>query len=195
MRNSSVPLLGTVAATLFTASIAFGGVNDNRLSFVPWRVLEVTDAAPHSLLTLYWIPASPDELKRSALVTSPVLLGYAARCVSMHIIRVDDSARIKQFGATDQLPAALLIDGGGAIVSRITTTEGGGELHADEVENMVREAIDTREVECTQMLDSAKSMQPQEAAGVYRKVIEQRCAFPRLAKEAQRALKKIEMKR
>ena len=195
MRNWSVPALGTVAAALFTASIMFGGVHDNRLSFVPWRVLEIADPAPSSLLVLYWIPSSPEELKRSSLVTSPVLLGYAARCVAMHIVRVDDSARIKHFGATDQLPAAVLIDVRGQIVSRITTQDGAGELHAGEVEKMVRDTIDTREMECVRMLDSAKDMDPQNAADVYRKVIEQRCAFPRLAKEAQRALKKIESRR
>ena len=194
MRNRSVRGFGTVAAALFTTSIAFGGVRAERLSFVPWKVLDHAEAPAPSLLALYWIPASPDDLKRSDLVTSQVLLGYAARCVSMQVIRADDDDRIQSFGASGQLPAAVLTDIEGGVVSRITTHDG-RPLTAEEVETMVRDAIDTREVACERLLDSAnKRMEAGDETGagqMYRRVIEQRCAFPRLAKEAQRALKRI----
>jgi hypothetical protein len=194
MRNRSVPGFGTVAAALFTTSILLGGVRNERLSFVPWKILDHAEDAAPSLLALYWIPASPDDLKRSSLVTSQVLLGYAARCVSMQVIRADDDTRIERLGASGELPAAVLTDMHGKIVSRITTQHG-DPLAADEVEKMVREAIDTREVACERMLDQASKLvhvgNPNEAEEMYRRVIEQRCAFPRLAKEAQRALKKI----
>jgi hypothetical protein len=195
MRNRSVRGFVTVAAALFTTSIVLGGVRAERLSFVPWKVLDHAEAPSPSLLALYWIPASPDDLKRSDLVTSPVLLGYAARCVSMQVIRIDDGDRIERFGARGQLPAAVLTDPHGVVVSRITSQEG-RPLTAGEVETMVRDAIDTREVACERMLDSANKLVERgdhDGAGVlYRRVVEQRCAFPRLAKEAQRALKKIE---
>jgi hypothetical protein len=195
MRKRSVPGFGTVAAALFTTSIVLGGVRTERLSFVPWRVLDRAQAPAPSLLALYWIPASPDDLKRSDLVTSPVLLGYAARCVSMQVIRADDGDRIERLGASGQLPAAVLTDIRGGVVSRITTHDG-RPLTANEVERMVRDAIDTREVACERLLDSAnKRMEAGDESGageMYHRVIEQRCAFPRLAKEAQRALKRIE---
>jgi hypothetical protein len=195
MRNRSVPGFGTVAAALFTTSIVLGGVRTERLSFVPWRVLDHAEAPAPSLLSLYWIPSAPDDLKRSDLVTSSVLLGYAARCVSMQVIRADDDARIERLGAAGQLPAAVLTDVQGNIVSRVTTTDG-RPLTADEVERMVRDAIDTREVGCERLLDSANKLvdagDQDGAVLLYRKVVEQRCAFPRLAKEAQRALKRIE---
>lgn len=195
MRNRSVPGFGTVAAALFTTSIVLGGVRTERLSFVPWRVLDHAEAPAPSLLSLYWIPSTPDDLKRSDLVTSSVLLGYAARCVSMQVIRADDDARIERLGAAGQLPAAVLTDVQGNIVSRVTTSDG-RPLTADEVERMVRDAIDTREVGCERLLDSANKLvdagDQDGAAVLYRKVVEQRCAFPRLAKEAQRALKRIE---
>ena len=75
--------------------------------FVPWKVLEPGVEAKPSLLAVYWIPASSEELRRSDLLTSRALTTYSGRCVAMHVVRIDDTARIARFSA-DALPIVVL---------------------------------------------------------------------------------------
>ncbi|MBK5259562.1 MAG: hypothetical protein JJE51_08210, partial [Thermoanaerobaculia bacterium] len=64
------------------------------------------------------------------------------------------------------------------------------------VEMMVRTAFDEREMSAEALLDSARDRVAAGdrlvAADLYGRVVAQRCAFPRLAKEAHRALRKLE---
>jgi hypothetical protein len=169
-----------------------GGTRTAHVVFVPWKVMNHDSALPADALVLYWIPSSPDELRRSQLVTSRALSVYAARCVGMHVVRADDEARIEKFGVGELLPVALLMNGEQE-VGRVANRN--GALDADAVAHMVREAFDARELLTLERAAEARRLAEagQTAAAVerYRRVAQERCAFPRLARDAQRALRKL----
>src|SRR5258707_13516037 len=47
----------------------------------PWRFLQTDALSTDRPVTLYWIPASLDQVERSRLMTSDVMLVAATRCV------------------------------------------------------------------------------------------------------------------
>ncbi len=183
--------VGLVILALFV-SVSLIEAGDGRVLFVPWKVLEPGMAPGAAMLTVYWIPASPEELRRSELVTSRSLALLAARCVGMKVIRADDLERIEKLDAAGKLPVALIVEGEQEL-ARVGNS--GGVLRVSDVESMVREAVDRREIACDALLDSAKQKiaagESAAAIDLYRKVWDQRCAFPRQAREAQRALKRL----
>jgi hypothetical protein len=73
-----------------------------------------------------------------------------------------------------------------------------GVLSASAVEAMVRQAVDTREAALNSTLDRAGAKaaagENDDAIEMYRQVAAQGCAFPRLAKTAQRALRRLGVK-
>ena len=164
---------------------AFAG--ESQLSLVPWKVLDPGADPPQGRFTLLWIPVSPDAMRHSPLITSRRLLFYSGRCVGMHVVRADDRSRLEKLAA-NVAPVAILVEGEQEIARVATDT-------IVEVEAMVRRAIDTREASLNSMLDQAAT----KAAGgdrgkaveLYRAVASQSCTFPRLAKTAQRALRKL----
>lgn len=141
-----------VLAALTVSALGFAG--DNRLNFVPWKVLEAGVEPAKKAFLLFWIPASSDEV-----------------------------------------PLAILVEGDKE-VARVANQS--GFLSAASVEAMVRKAFDTREVALNTMLDQASkkaaSGEKAEAIGLYRQVAAQGCAFPRLARAAQRALRRLGVK-
>jgi hypothetical protein len=191
MRSGPARRAGLVVIALFV-SIPLCRAGDGRVLFVPWKVLEPGVSPAAALLTVYWIPSSPDELRKSDLVTSRTLAMVAARCVNMQVIRADDLERIEKLGVAGHLPLALILDGDGEI-ARVGNN--GGTLRLSDVENMVRLAVDRRELACDALLDAAKQKiaagERPAAIDMYRKVFDQRCAFPRQGREAQRALKRM----
>jgi hypothetical protein len=123
-----------------------------RVTFVPWKVLEPGAQPDKKAFVLFWIPASPDEMRRSDLITSERLALYAGRCIGMHVVRVDDRPMLVKLGADESLPMALLTEGDKEI-ARLTTES--GPLSALRVEAMVRAAFDLRENALNALLDRA----------------------------------------
>ena len=159
-------------------------------TLVPWKVLEPGAVPPKSAFTLYWVPSSREEMRRSDLITSRRLLFYSGRCVAMNVIRADDHPLLAKLAA-DSAPLAILREGENEI-ARVTATS------AAAVEAMVRQAIDTRELSLNAMLDGAAKKAAdgdrEKAIELYRAVAAQACAFPRLAKTARRALRRLGVK-
>lgn len=160
-------------------------------TFVPWKVLNPGDEPLKSDLVLYWIPSSRDEMRRSPLLTSRPLAIYSTQCVGMQLIRPDDEDRIQLLGAKDALPMAVLVSSSdGKIVARV-----GAPFRTSEVEKMVRDTLVAWDGEADQLLDDARSMvangDREGAIANYRRVCAQRCLFPRKAKDAQKALRRL----
>lgn len=191
MRTGPARSVGLVVIALFV-SIPLSQAGDGHVLFVPWKILEPGVDPGAAMLTVYWIPSSPDELRRSDLVTSRTLALVAARCVNMKVIRADDLERIEKLGAAGHLPLALIRDGDHEL-ARVGNN--GGTLRLSDVESMVRMAVDRRELACDALLDEARRKiaagEKPAAIEMYRKVFDQRCAFPRQGREAQRALKRM----
>jgi hypothetical protein len=178
---------------LMAAGIA-SGASDSRPVFVPWKVLAPgVEPEGTSLLTLYWVPASPDQMRRSSLIMSSTLAEYAGRCVAMYVIRTDDSERIARLGPDLDLPVAVLAEGTKEI-ARVRHHK--GALRSDAVETMLRQEIGRRHEEAEHRLDEARkqaaSGDRRAAAAAYKDVVRLKCAFPRLARSAQRAIDRIE---
>ena len=188
MRNWVARATGVVIVEILALVNAAFAAN-GRVVFVPWKVMEPGQDGPRAPLSLYWIPSSPDEMRRSELVTSRALALFAGRCVGMNVIRTDDVTRLEKFSVGEALPVALLMDGDREL-ARISDP-----LRVGDVEAMVRQAIDEREVACDELLDAARDKvtagDKAGAIGIYRHIREQRCAFPRQAREAHRALKRL----
>jgi hypothetical protein len=158
-------------------------------------VLEPGDAPMKKAFVLFWIPSSPDEMRRSDLITSERLTRYAGRCIGMHVVRADDSEMLTKLNAGKVLPVAVLVEGEKEVAR---APHESGPFSASVVEAMVREAFDTREASLNSMLDQAgRKAASGDSAGaidLYRQVSAQQCAFPRQAKAAQRALRRLGVK-
>lgn len=110
----------------------------------------------------------------------------------MQVIRADDTERLEQLRAAGPLPIVVLVDGDHEL-ARVENTN--GLLRAPDVEAIVREAFSSGETAAAARLDEAARLAAAGATGpaidLYRKVEEERCAFPRLAKAAERALRRL----
>lgn len=167
----------------------------SQMSFVPWKVLEPGAEPLKKAFILFWVPTSPEEMRHSELITSERLTLYSGRCIGMHVVRTDDTSMLEKLNARDGLPLAVLCEGEKE-VARVHADA--GVLSAGAVEAMVRHAFDTREAALNSTLDQAGAKaaagENDDAIAMYRQVAAQGCAFPRLAKTAQRALRRLGVK-
>ncbi len=163
------------------------------VTFVPWKVLIPGNPPAKAPLILYWIPASGDDFKHSELLFSRALTSFAAQCVAMHVIRSDDTTMIEKFGVAGALPVAILIGDGGKELGKVANER--GALRVSAVEKLVRDQLRAREEALEAKLDDAKKKalagDRDSAIAVYKSIWEQRCIFPRKAREAQRELKRL----
>jgi hypothetical protein len=185
MRRFSVRILAAIALGLAVQAAQ----PPDPAWFVPWKVLNPGDTAPHAQLIVYWLPASRDEMRHSELLTSRTLTIYSSQCVAMHVVRPDDFERITKLGANGKAPVVLLLDGDGREVTHIDNEA--GALRVATVERIVRDEIRSREDEADHLLDEARTKEKSAAIPIYRHVFDQRCLLPRQAHAAQRALRKL----
>lgn len=189
-------------ARALAAAIAFLAIaahplaaGEARVTLVPWEVLDPADAVDAPLV-LYWIPAAPDELRRSALLTSYDLTLFSSRCVAMRVVRFNDSARLARLDVGPDVPMAVLTDRAGNILGRVEAER--GALAAAKVEELVREQLAQREAEAEALLDRARDRARRKehaaAMALYARVWAERCVCPRQARDAKRAMKKLARK-
>jgi hypothetical protein len=166
------------------------------LTFVPWKVLRAGAEPVKGPLILVWIPSSADDFKRSDLLVSRPLALLPSQCVGLQVVRSDDAALIEKLGATGKLPLALLVASDWSVVARSVNDH--GELRAAEVEKMVYDELRAREEALEKQLDDAAKKEDagdrDAAVALYRAISRQRCAFPRCAREASRALHRMGVK-
>jgi tetratricopeptide (TPR) repeat protein len=205
MKSTTSPL-ACLLALLFVVSPAFatcgggggggvggmsGGGAKTEVYNVPWRVRTPTDP-PASGLVLYWFPSSMEELKKSSLRQSRMLSLYASQCVSMEVAEYSTPAGVKLIGDSKP-PVAVLANPDGTPVSKIENKD--GMLKVVEVERLVESEMKKREDALDSSLkdgrDKAKAGDNAAAVQMFRSVLEQKCMFPKKAKEAAKELKKL----
>jgi hypothetical protein len=182
-------VLAAIAFLAAAADALAGG--DDRVSLVPWRVLDPS-VKVDSPLVLYWIPASADELRRSQMLTSDELTLFSSRCVAMRVVRFNDSTRLTSLGVGPAVPMAVLADGEGTVIGRVEPDDGVLLLH--EVEELVRKELDRREAAADALLDRARTEDTSAAMELYGMVWEARCLCPKQARDAKRAMRKLARK-
>ena len=178
-----------VMVAVFAAGVHAPADGQRHVSLVPWKVLEPGQGVDAPLV-LFWIPESPGAMRRSPLLTSDELTRYSARCVAMRVVRSDDRVRLSRLGVGDELPVAVLADRYGRVIGSVS----GDDLA--EVENLVRDELDSRTFEADRLLVDARARAVEgDVAGavtLYREVWAARCMCPRQGKVAQKALRRLE---
>lgn len=189
-------------ARALTAAVAFLAAGANllaagevRVTLVPWEVLDPAEPVDAPLV-LFWIPATPDELRRSDLLTSYDLTLFSSRCVAMRVVRFNDSARLATLDVGPEVPMVVLTDREGNVLGRVEADD--GELPLAEVEDLVREELDEREAEADALLDRARNRaearDDRAAMTLYQQVWAERCVCPRQGRDAKRAMRKLARK-
>jgi tetratricopeptide (TPR) repeat protein len=168
------------------------GMPSEQVYNVPWRV-RVPELPPVTAgLVLYWFPSSVEEIKKSSLRTSRVLSLYASECISMEIVDAG-SPLGRQLVPDAKLPIAVLATPDGSLIGKAENKD--GFLRADQVEKLVEAEYKKRENDIEQKLkdakEHAKSGDSAGAIPIYKAVLEQKCLFPKKAKDAAKALKKL----
>src|SRR5215472_5017620 len=169
-----------------------GGGMEEPMYVVPWRV-RVPEAPPVTDgLVVYWFPSSVQEVQKSSLRVSRLLSLYASQCIAMEI--VDVATPLGQKLVPDaKLPIAVLATPDGTLIGKAESKK--GFLRVDQVEKLVDEEYKRRENQVESQLKAAKEhVKSGDNAGaipIYKAVLEQKCLFPRKAKDAAKALKKM----
>jgi tetratricopeptide (TPR) repeat protein len=158
---------------------------------VPWKVRAPTDP-PASGLVLYWFPSSIEELNKSSLRQSRLLSLYSSQCISMEVAEYSTPAGEKLIGDSKP-PVAVLANADGTPVSKLENKD--GMLKVTEVERLVESEVKKREDALDTSLkdgrDKEKAGDNTAAVQLFRSVLDQKCMFPKKAKEAAKELKKL----
>lgn len=170
-----------------------GGSTAPELTYpVPWHMQSPQDPPATGVLVVYWFPASAEELKQSSLRMSRTLSLYASQCVAMDVADVRSPAGVK-FAADAKLPVVVLTTANGTVVGKAENNN--GFLRVGQVEKLVDDEVKQRQSAIDEKLknakDRAKSGDKDAAIPLYRAVLEQKCLFPKKAKDAAKELKKL----
>jgi tetratricopeptide (TPR) repeat protein len=148
--------------------------------------------SPAKGLVLYWFPASENEWKNSSLRESRTLSLYASQCVNMEV-GTRQTPNAEKIIGDSKLPVAVLTTADGASVSRNENKD--GKLKVAEVEKLVDTEMKKRESGVTEQMNEAgrkvKAGDNDGAIKLYRAVLDQKCLFPKKAKDAAKELKKL----
>lgn len=141
---------------------------------------------------LYWFPASNNELRNSSLKESRVLTLYASQCVAMQVADMQLANADKLIGES-KLPVAVLAKADGTPINRVENTN--GKLKVTDVEKLVDNEMKQRESGVDGQLKEAaakvKVGDKDSAVNIYKAVLDQKCLFPKKAKEAAKQLKNL----
>ena len=158
---------------------------------VPWKVYKAKDATASGLV-LYWFPASQNEINNSSLKQSRTLLTYSTQCVAMSVADAQIPNADKLVGDS-KLPVAVLATPDGTPVKKVENAN--GKLKVADVEKVVEGEMKQREGAVTEQINEAgrkvKAGDNDGAIKLYKAVVDQKCMFPKKAKDAAKELKKL----
>ena len=158
---------------------------------VPWKIWEQR-SAPSKGLVLYWFPASDNELKKSSLRASRILTLYSSQCVTMTVADAK-TPELQPILGDSTVPVAVLANADGKPINKVENT--GGKLKVEQVEKLVDAEMKQRESSIDTQLkdakDKAKAGDNQGAIALLKPVADEKCLFPKKAKDAAKELKKL----
>src|SRR5215207_1126580 len=158
---------------------------------VPWKIWEAR-TAPNKGLVLYWFPATNDELKKSSLLASRILTLYSAQCVSMTVADAKQPG-LQPIIGDSALPVAVLASADGSPIKKVENTA--GKLKVDQIEKLLEAEMKQRETTLdTQLKDAKEKVKAGDNPGaiaLLKPVAEDKCLFPKKAKDAAKELKKL----
>jgi tetratricopeptide (TPR) repeat protein len=167
-----------------------GGGSAAPVYIVPWKK---PSTAPAGGLVLYWFPASQKEYNASSLRESRLLSVYASQCVAMQVAGIPEVANADKLIGESKLPVAVLAKADGTLISKLENTN--GKLKVADVEKLVDAEMKQRESAVdAQMKEAAaklKAGDKDSAISGYKAVLDNKCLFPKKAKDAAKELKKL----
>jgi tetratricopeptide (TPR) repeat protein len=169
-----------------------GGANPAPVVYnVPWKVWTAKEN-PAKGLVLYWFPLSQKELEKSSLRASRILSLYSSQCVAMEVAdpRIPELQKVL---GDSKPPVAILATPDGSTIKKVEGKD--GYLKAEQVEKAVDSEMKQRETALDDHLkeakEKAKAGDNTAAIALLRTVAEDKCMFPKKAKEATKELKKL----
>ncbi len=169
-----------------------GSTRGEQVYNVPWRLIKPEDPAVTAGILLYWFPTGAEEVNKSSLRISRTLSLYASQCVTMGVVDVHTPLGQK-FAADEKLPVAVLAQPDGTVLGKAESQS--GFLKVEQVEKLVENEVKNREKALKEKMEAAKSKAKagdnQTAIAEFRGVMEQKCLFPKYAKDAAKELKKL----
>ncbi len=169
-----------------------GGQPDEQVYAVPWRVIKPEEPPVKAGIVLYWLPTGAEEVTKSSLRSSRMLTLYAAQCVTMGVVDAHTPLGQKLV-ADEKLPVAVLAQPDGTVLGKAANKD--GFLRVEQVEKLVENEVKNREKALKEKMEAAKSKakagDSQAAIQEFRGVLEEKCLFPKLAKDAAKELKKL----
>src|SRR5882672_3095541 len=192
MNNKLFRSIAVVLLVLFFAQSSWatcgggggGGGANAPVYVVPWKAHTPKDP-PAKGLVLYWFPASENEWKNSSLHESRTLSVYAGQCVTMEVGTNQTPNAVKILGESKP-PVAVLATSEGTTVSKVESKD--GKLKVADVEKLVDTEMKRRESGVIEQMNEAgrkvKAGDNDGAIKLYRAVLDQKCLFPKKAKDA-----------
>jgi tetratricopeptide (TPR) repeat protein len=158
---------------------------------VPWNIWDAK-TAPQKGLVLYWFPATQVEVDKSSLRASRILTLYAAQCVTMRIADAKQP-ELQPIIGDSAVPVAVLASADGKPIQKVENTD--GKLKVEQVEKLVEGEMKQRETTLDTSLKGAKEKikagDNDGAIAMLKPVADEKCLFPKKAKDAAKELKKL----
>ena len=158
---------------------------------VPWKIWEAR-TTPSKGLILYWFPTSNTEVEKSSLRASRILTVYSSQCVAMTIADAKQP-ELQPIVGDSALPVAVLTTADGKPIQKVQNNA--GKLKVQDVEKVVEGEMKQRETALDANLKSAKEKikagDNPGAIELLKPVAEEKCLFPKKAKDAAKELKKL----
>jgi tetratricopeptide (TPR) repeat protein len=177
-----------------TGGVSGGGRNEGpapTVYKVPWKIWEAR-TTPSKGLILYWFPATQTEVDKSSLRASRILTLYAAQCVTMTIADAKQP-ELQPIIGDSAVPVAVLTSAEGKPIQKIENTA--GKLKVEQIEKLVESELKQRETALDTSLKDAKEKikagDNDGAIAMLKPVAEEKCLFPKKAKDAAKELKKL----
>jgi tetratricopeptide (TPR) repeat protein len=177
-----------------TGGVAGGASNEGpapTVYKVPWKLWEAR-TAPNKGLVLYWFPASQNEYDKSSLRASRILTVYSAQCVAMTIADAKQP-ELQPIIGDSAIPVAVLANADGSPIKKVENTS--GKLKVDQIEKLLEGEMKQRETALDTQLKSAKEKikagDNDGAIALLKPVAQEKCLFPKKAKDAAKELKKL----
>lgn len=194
----SIALVSALGATQAGATCGGGGGGGDggmgsggRIYNVPW-LPAIAKETPKDGLFLYWLPSSLEETQTSSLRNSRVLALYACQCVSLFIEEIG-SPESEKLGKGSHLPLVLMTSPDGEVLGKIEGRFGTVDVVA--VEQMLQGEIQRRSEQLKAKLKSGQAKadagEKEAAIAEFKAVYDQRCLFPKLARDAASELRKL----
>jgi tetratricopeptide (TPR) repeat protein len=168
-----------------------GGGSDPVVYHVPWKIMKEGEAAKEGLI-LYWFPANKEEIAKSPLKESRVLSLYASQCTTMQIADGRTPNADKLVGES-KLPVTVLATPDAAVIGKVENKD--GKIKIADVEKLVSDEYKKRETTFDTGFKEAKAKatagDSEGAIKLYQSALEDKCMFPKKAKDAEKELKKL----